>query len=70
LGDSDIRGASGLKTLKKKSAPIARRETKKTDLDTRNTDTNVSSLYHADIIRAVTYSEENGFLVLLDKLDY
>jgi len=42
----------------------------RTNFDTRNTDTNVSSLYHADVIRAVTYSEEDGLLVLLDKLDY
>ena len=69
LRDGDIRRASSLKTLEETSDNIAWQETT-THLDTRNSNTNVRSLYHADIIRTVTDREENGFLILFDQLDY
>lgn len=37
--------------------------------NTRDTNANVRSLDHADVVGAVTDCEQNGLLVLLDELD-
>lgn len=40
-----------------------------TNFDTRDTDTDMSSLDHANIIRTITDGEQYGFLVLLYKFN-
>lgn len=53
----------------RRSAEISVKMERTTNFDTRDTDTDMSSLDHANIIRTITDGEQYGFLVLLYKFN-
>jgi hypothetical protein len=73
LGDSLIRPGSVYKQELSKVAELCDRNVGRTcclkTFNTRDTDADMCCLDHRDIVSAITNSQENGFLVTLDKLD-